>query len=248
MSRTVLLVPCYNEQRRLVPGAFLEFVCAHADIELLFVDDGSQDDTPTILAGLCQQHKSLSCLRLGRNQGKAEAVRQGFLKALERQPDYIGYWDADLATPLEVAVDFRDFLDLHPQVELLLGSRVKLLGKSIERHLSRHYLGRIFATAVSVLMNLPVYDTQCGNKLMRTTPTVKEAMARPFVTNWIFDVELIARLLRCYRAQQRPELELLYEYPVPRWKDVEGSKVRPLDFVRAPLELWKLYWAELRYL
>lgn len=248
MSRTILVVPCYNEERRLAPGAFLEFVAAQPELELLFVDDGSDDQTPAILATLCQQHQQLSCLTLDRNQGKAEAVRQGFQKALQSQPDYVGYWDADLATPLEVAVDFRDFLDCHPRVELVLGSRVKLLGKSIERHLSRHYLGRIFATAVSVLMKLPVYDTQCGNKLMRTTPAVNQAMARTFVTNWIFDVEIIARLLRCYREQNRPELELLYEYPVPRWKDVEGSKVRPLDFLRAPLELWKLYWAELRYL
>ncbi|MCA9790575.1 MAG: glycosyltransferase family 2 protein, partial [Candidatus Eremiobacteraeota bacterium] len=182
------------------------------------------------------------------NLGKAEAVRQGFLTALESQPDFIGYWDADLATPLEVAADFRDFLEAHPSLEMLLGSRVKLLGKAIDRRLSRHYLGRIFATAVSVLMKLPVYDTQCGNKLLRTTPAVVEAMARPFVTNWIFDVEIIARLLRYYRQRHLPELELLYEYPVPSWKDVEGSKVRPLDFVRAPLELCKLYWAELRYL
>lgn len=90
--RTVLVIPCYNEAARLRPERFRAFLSAHPEVSLLFVDDGSTDGTAEALGGF-------EVLRLARNRGKGEAVRQGVLHCLSsgRAPDYIGFLDADLA-------------------------------------------------------------------------------------------------------------------------------------------------------
>jgi hypothetical protein len=53
----------------------------------------------------------------------------------------IGFWDADLATPCSQLRDFLEVLRMRPQTDLVLGSRVKLLGRHIDRKRSRHYIG-----------------------------------------------------------------------------------------------------------
>src|SRR5512133_574565 len=98
-AHLVLVVPCYNEARRLPGERFLEFARAH--VRLLFVDDGSRDETAAVHAELVKAAPgAIAALRLERNQGKAEAVRQGVLAALASSPRLVGFWDADLATPL----------------------------------------------------------------------------------------------------------------------------------------------------
>jgi hypothetical protein len=127
----------------------------------------------------------------------------------------------------------------------VLGSRVRLLGRSIERSALRHYLGRVFATGASLTLGLPVYDTQCGAKLFRVTPALARVLERPFLTRWVFDVELLARYGQVVSVGSGPAVERrVYELPLQHWRDVPGSKVRPWDFVRSGLELvriWRLY-------
>jgi dolichyl-phosphate beta-glucosyltransferase len=237
-----IVVPCYNEAARLDLAAFLAYSVCHGD-DFLFVDDGSTDGTGLLLDEFCALHaESLRVLHLAKNRGKAEAVRLGMLRALASGSDYVGYWDADLATPLSAIGQFRTYLDEHPQVEALLGARVRLLGRTIDRRPLRHCLGRLFATAAAWVLDLPVYDTQCGAKLFRPTERIKNAFAEPFATNWIFDVELLARLL----ASLPPDAalaanDLIHELPLDEWRDVAGSKVKATDFLRAAGQLVQIY-------
>jgi hypothetical protein len=104
--------------------------------------------------------------------------------------------------------------------------------------LLRHYLGRLFASAASLVLGLPVYDTQCGAKLFRVTPQVASLFAAPFRTGWIFDVELLARFLaRRAPAERHAAVRAMYEFILPEWRDVAGSKVKALDFLKAAFEL-----------
>jgi dolichyl-phosphate beta-glucosyltransferase len=165
------------------------------------------------------------------------------LHALASRPRMVGYWDADLATPLSVIPQFVEILATRPEVRVVLGSRVRLLGRTIHRRLSRHLLGRAFATAASLVLDLPVYDTQCGAKLFRATADVAAAFAEPLRSRWVFDVELLARLLRTWRSSGEPWPEsALYEQPLPRWEDVAGSKLRLWDFPKSAWELASIYW------
>lgn len=106
----------------------------------------------------------------------------------------MGYWDGDLATPLASIQVFMHIFVAHAHIDMVFGSRVALLGRDIQRHASRHYLGRIFATLASWLLELRIYDTQCGAKLFRSSTDVQWALTESFENRWIFDVELIARL------------------------------------------------------
>ena len=65
------------------------------------------------------------------------------------------------------------------------------LGRTIRRHAWRHAFGRAAATAVALALGAPVYDTQCGAKLLRVTAEVPRLLATPFRTRWLFDVEAL---------------------------------------------------------
>jgi glycosyltransferase involved in cell wall biosynthesis len=240
---TILVVPCYNEERRLPRAVFRAFAEKWTEGRLLFVDDGSVDGTRSVLDGLCAATPGrVEVLGLGHNQGKAEAVRRGMLRAFEGQPRFVGFWDADLATPLETLPLFQEVFRERPDIEIVLGARVRLLGHDVRRNPTRHYLGRVFATLVSLTLGLELYDSQCGAKLFRPTPDVQALFARPFRSRWIFDVELLARFAAVKRARGERDVEpFLYELPLPVWHDVAGSKVRPRDFVRAVLDLAGIY-------
>ncbi len=240
----VLVVPCYNEAARLDVVAFREGARSTPGLAYCFVNDGSRDGTLAVLQALVRELPGRAAiLDLPRNGGKAEAVRQGMLAALGWDVKAVGFWDADLATPLAELPRFREVLAERAQVEVVIGSRVRLLGRRIERRAARHYLGRVFATGASLTLGLPVYDTQCGAKLLRATPLAREVLATPFLTRWVFDVELLARYRRLLSEQAPSIAERLYELPLLQWTDVAGSKVRPWDFVRSGLELLRIWRA-----
>jgi glycosyltransferase involved in cell wall biosynthesis len=234
-----LVVPCHNEAARLDPEAFLAFASTHPDVRFLFVDDGSTDATAEVLGRIRRAAPaSVDVLGHAPRRGKAETVRTGMLAGLALQAPLVGFLDADLSTPLRAVDDFLAVLRTRPVVEFVLGSRVKLMGRDIRRRAVRHYLGRAFATAVSLALDLPVYDTQCGAKILRVSGATATLFAEPFHSPWVFDVELIARYLRLPAAPgDPPRRDRLYELVVPAWHDVPGSKVRWYDFPRAMIDL-----------
>lgn len=214
-----LVVPCYNERHRLVLSRFAEYSPV---LQLLFVDDGSTDGTGDWLER--NKPPGARCLRLDGNRGKAEAVRAGVLAACrDSGADWIGFWDADLATPLSEVAAFLDYTRIQPErVDAVFGSRVYRLGARVERSQLRHLLGRAFATAASLALEVKTYDSQCGAKLFRRE-VVRRAFDEPFLSRWIFDLEIVLRLGSAN----------VVECPVRRWRDVTGSKINLW------LELWR---------
>jgi glycosyltransferase involved in cell wall biosynthesis len=239
---TAVVIPCYNESKRLQVEHFMDFIETHENIAFLFVNDGSQDNTIEILNRL-SEHRSgrISALDLKNNQGKAEAVRQGMLHAFDSGFQYAGYLDADLATPLESIIEFEKLLNRMPEVWMVIGSRVQLLGREIRRKKTRHYLGRIFATVVSILLKLPVYDTQCGAKFFRNNAATRSVFQRKFVSRWIFDVEIIKHIRSIQVSNQNSiPAKRIYEMPLDKWQDIAGSKLKPRDFLKAFIELFQI--------
>jgi glycosyltransferase involved in cell wall biosynthesis len=224
-----LVVPCYNEAGRLDDNAFLSLVRGGSAIQLLFVNDGSEDTTADRLSALqANETGAITVLMLEHNRGKAEAVRQGLLRALASGAPIVGYQDADLATPV-AEVDRLCRMFRADTRSVLLASRVLLLGRDIRRRAVRHYTGRVFATFASVVLRLKVYDTQCGTKLFRATPQLAAALAEPFLSRWIFDVELLGRLVVGSSKTPPVDLNDIVEEPLLAWYDVPGSKLRTWD-------------------
>jgi dolichyl-phosphate beta-glucosyltransferase len=239
----VLVVPCCNEASRLQAPLFLDFVVRHPFVRLLFVDDGSVDGTMAVLERMALEASAgIRAMRLSMNQGKAEAVRRGLLEAMIERPALVGFWDADLSTPLTALDDFLSVAAKLPAVDLFLGSRVLLMGRDIRRKASRHYLGRVFATAASLALDLPVYDTQCGAKVFRANDALRRVLGEPFRSRWVFDVELLARYLALpVDDGGGPRRSRIYELTVPSWRDVPGSKLKAFDFIRSIAELTAIW-------
>lgn len=239
--RTRVVVPCHNESARLDLDLFRTYAKAHVHVRFLLVDDGSSDDTADKLAELAASVPgSFEVLALTPNRGKGEAVRAG-LRHVLRDADVVGYWDADLATPLSMIDVFHDALRDRPELSIVMGARVKLLGRDVDRPWTRHVFGRVAATAASALLQLPVYDTQCGAKLLRVDPQLTQVLSRPFLTRWAFDVELLQRWLKLHALPLGEVERRILEVPLPSWHDVRGSKVTPLDMARAPLDLLRIW-------
>jgi glycosyltransferase involved in cell wall biosynthesis len=240
MAGLLLIVPCFNEAGRFAAAPFSDFLAAAPDAALLFVDDGSTDGTPTLLAELCARSGGrASVLTLARNAGKAEAVRRGVLRALDERPRYVGYWDADLSTPLGAVEDFLDVLETDREVNIVIGSRVRLLGRRINRRAVRHYSGRAFATAASLALGIGVYDTQCGAKIFRVNEWLSQAFELPFQSRWLFDVEILARYVASLGRESAESR--ICEYPLKAWSEVQGSKMSAWQGLRSVWDLARIW-------
>jgi len=234
-------VPCYNEASRLPFQELIAFANTGRGIHFIFVDDGSTDATRALLERLRGATPLIDVVRLERNSGKAEAVRRGILAALDKQVAFVGYWDADLSTPLAEIDEFLAVLAADPDLIAVLGSRVQRLGASIQRRPLRHYLGRVFATLASLVLRMPVYDTQCGAKIFRVSDELRRVFAEPFVGGWAFDVEILARLVGDRRERGLGAAGKIYEYPLRRWHHVGGSKLTFWQMGRGISDLGRIH-------
>jgi glycosyltransferase involved in cell wall biosynthesis len=199
------------------------------------VDDGSADDTFQVLEKLKTKfEEKVKVVRNKANVGKAESVRNGVFAALSWDNfAYIGYFDADLATPLEEISHIMKFLESSSTYGFALGSRIKRLGVKIERVAARHYMGRIFATFASMVLNLPVYDTQCGAKILKSE-IARHIFDKPFISKWLFDIELIARTKNLY------PINVFIEIPLNEWIEKGETKIKLWDVVKFPIDLLKI--------
>ncbi|MBN2274511.1 MAG: glycosyltransferase [Bacteroidales bacterium] len=240
MQTCAIIIPCYNESTRLNFDLIDKYLSEHDDGVLVFVNDGSTDDTSELLDEFKSRDPArIYIIDLKVNSGKAQAIRSGMLFALDKiKPAYIGYFDADLSTPFSEIDRMFTLLDRNEKTKVIFGSRVKRMGSIIERSLIRHYAGRIFATLVSMLLGLPVYDSQCGAKVMtaeRASALFKDA----FLTTWLFDVELLFRYKNHFGTDKA--LLEIYEYPLYEWKAKKGSRIRIFHLLFIPIDLIKIY-------
>lgn len=234
---SAVVIPCYNEEERL-DLAQVEALLSSQQISVILVDDGSTDGTWQMLEAFAARHPHRVIAHASvENHGKGEAVRQGLLVAVQNGAARVGYLDADMATPAAEMCGLVQRLSDHPELRAVLGSRIRLLGHDIRRSGARHYLGRVFATVASLVLKLPVYDTQCGAKVFRVDDNFRAALAEPFSSRWAFDVEL---LLRITRGPDPVTSEQLLEVPLKEWEDPGGSKLTATAMLRAGLDLLAL--------
>lgn len=238
MEKAVFIIPFYNEEGRIELEDFQFAFKNFSNIHFLLVDDGSTDKTQEMLKELTADFQNVFCLLNQKNIGKAEAIRRAVLDINQDQYEYLGYLDADLATPISEMCRLLDFISTNKQLEFVMGSRIKLLGNQVHRSLVRHYFGRIFATIISqFILKIPVYDTQCGAKIIKLN-LAKAIFKKPFKTKWLFDVELLLRFKK---------LELNFdkktaEFPLQVWIEKGGSKIKFSDLLKVPFQLLKIYF------
>ncbi len=235
MQKTAIIVPCYKEAARLQPDVFVRFLHQQPGADLLMVDDGSPDNTAEILEAMATTLPGrIYIISLKKNGGKAEAVRQGLLHALQTGIyTFAGYLDADLSTSLEEFTRLNTIL-ASDNLDYVLGSRIKTLQSSITRSQFRHFTGRVIATLIDTRYRLGIYDTQCGAKCFRTT-LLQAIIEAPFATKWFFDVELLLRIRQHTQTYQGAEI------PLRRWHDPGGSRLSVWKSPEVMADLWRLF-------
>jgi len=232
-AKLTLVVPCYNEEKRLDFTHFENFADTHPHIRFLFVDDGSTDTTHELLPPFCPPPAPLrpgtfQHISLPQNQGKSGAVRAGMLHYLSdpASGELAGFLDADLATPLTEARRLLDILDTYPRFRCVIGSRLPLLGSRIERNFARQLVSRVITFTIRCYLGFPIRDTQCGAKIFRRAE-ISPLFTAPFVSKWLFDVEIFKRLRRLH-PDKRPA-DYICELPLIEWRDIEGTNLRFYD-------------------
>jgi glycosyltransferase involved in cell wall biosynthesis len=225
------VIPAFQESRRL--PFFLRALCeavtrSNLSCAVRVVDDGSSPEEGRALDTLVESLRSdHACLlpvhHLSHNQGKGAAIRAGW--ALGEPDRYQGFVDADGAiSPDEIVRLASEALSSPEGGPSYFASRVRMLGRRIERNEFRHYSGRIFATLVGYWIDSGIYDSQCGFKLVEVSAW--RAIAPDLQENgFVFDVELFSLL--------RQRGFTVVESPID-WTDQPGSKVRLFS------EVWRM--------
>lgn len=233
-----MVVPCFNEAARW-DASYWANMTALADVDWVFVDDGSTDHTQQKLTEFVKQQlevgTTITLLPLPSNVGKGEAIRQGWVSQPVGGYDSIGFIDADGAfsrTDVERILTEFDTHVLQSHFDAVWSSRIALAGRSIERQTSRHYIGRVVATFLSLGGYAIPYDTQSGLKLFRASTNISVALSAPFKTRWLFEMEIITN----FKHRTNRELTI-WEMPLDYWKDVAGSKIGFSESLRILREL-----------
>lgn len=236
-EKVTIVIPCYNEEFRLQKDRLLTFVKSNEMVRVLMVNDGSTDQTALLLENLNHLEPRIDYYHLQENKGKANAVREGMLKALSYETKKIAFLDADFDIPPEEVLWLMKNMDEKEGVKFTFGSRIKLLSNIIERNKFRHIFGRIFATFTSKSLNLEVYDTQCGCKVFNSE-IVSALFEKPFISRWVFDVEVFWRLMQLFGKEKITKISL--EVPLRACYNTGKSKVRYTEILNFPFELMKI--------
>lgn len=232
------VVPCYNEEKKIALTAYQNFLRSNPEVQICFVNDGSTDNTLKRLETLQAKFADrVFVISNPKNLGKAEAVRNGILfsnKNLEF--NYIAYLDADLSTSLEECKSLTTYLT--DDINFVFGSRIMKIGSVIERRQHRFLIGRAIATVISSVLKLKVYDTQCGCKVF-TKELSTHVFKEPFISKWLFDVEIFNRIIDFYGREN--VLNNMLEIPLKRWVDVGDSKVKTSYFLRLWVDIYLIH-------
>lgn len=234
---TSIVIPCYNEEKGISNSEYSNFLKNNPEVFICFVNDGSTDKTFEVLQVLKTKNEDqIHILSLEKNSGKAEAVRTGIKYCNKNfQHQYIGYLDADLATTLEEFIYLRNYLQ--GEIVFSFGSRIRKIGSTIERENSRFLIGRVVATFISNILDIKVYDTQCGSKLF-TRAISEQLFEKEFISRWLFDVELFYRMILLFGREKA--IKKMLEIPLKLWVEKGDSKVKLSYGFKLWFDLYKI--------
>lgn len=209
-----VVVPVYNEDKRLKSGFghYYSYLKKQKySWELIFVNDGSRDNTLKLLEDLVKGKPQVKIVSYSDNHGKGYAICQGIEKA---QGEYILFTDLDHSVPIQTAENFFPYFEKGYPV--VIGSR-RVKGAKIAVHQKplREFLGRGFTAIVNMFIYWGVADATCGFKAFENS-VAKKIFSKITVYDWAFDAEI---LYICKKNSIK-----LAQAPVT-WSDVRGSKV-----------------------
>ena len=236
-----VVIPCYNEEERLLSKEFTDYIDKHTGYHLCFVNDGSKDKTLEVLNNLKKGREDfITVYDCEKNGGKAEAVRQGMLyMAKQEDLDYIGFLDADLSTDLADFDDLVITIENNAKYKIVSGSRISRMGANITKESARKIISMTINFIIRKILSMDFKDTQCGAKIFHKD-VIDISFGEKFVTQWIFDVEIFRRIALHFGLEKAKEM--LCEQPLKRWIHADGSKLSMKDSVKIVGQLGQIAW------
>ena len=153
--------------------------------------------------------------------------------------ELLGFLDADLATVPEEWLQMAKYKETLPQFGAIVGSRIQRLGAKISRDENRSLLSSIVKMAIRRLLRTNFQDTQCGAKIFKRS-LIPFLFGTPFMTPWLFDVEIFLRLQKKFGKTTLQNGIL--EFPLMQWTEIGGSKLKFKDSIKIPIQLLRLYY------
>lgn len=238
MAKTKLsvVVPCYNEQSRFKNGFFHLYSYLKKQEykwELIFVNDGSRDETLSLIKSTIKGLKDVKILSYKKNRGKGYAITKGVLAS---KGQYIFFSDIDHSVQISTVERFFKFFGENYNV--VIGSR-RVSGSKIlaRQHPIRELLGRGFTFLVDILIFRGIKDATCGFKAFEKQ-VAKNLFKKLRVYGWTFDAEILY-LCKKYGLS-------VAQVPVT-WSNVKGSKVSlKRDIISSLIGLFKIRINDLR--
>ena len=189
MAHLSIVIPAYNEAARIDHTLARVLQCVRDrrwDAEVLVVDDGSTDETASIVRTYMQTSPELHLIQNPGNRGKGYSVRNGLLQAAG---EVVMFTDADLSAPMEEAE--RLFAAIQEGADVAIGSRwLDRSRQTLHQPFYRRFFGRCFNAVTRAVMGLPYADTQCGFKAFRRKPA-QVIFRLQRVERWGFDPEIL---------------------------------------------------------
>lgn len=155
-----IIVPLYNEEGNLprLARELSDYICRTPyKAKVLFVNDGSTDDSAKILEQICAEHPAFSYVHLKKNSGLSTALKAGIDQV---ETKYTGYIDADLQTS---PLDFDSLMAHAESNDLVIGVRTARKDGWI-KNMSSKIANRIRRTVT----HDNVSDTGCPLKVLKT--------------------------------------------------------------------------------
>ena len=185
-----IIIPFFNEQSRFSKTVkyirdFLDTQKFFDDIELIFVDDGSTDNTRGLIDEFAKQI-SIKTIAYKKNMGKGYAVRQGMMAA---KSDYALFLDADMSTEPEEIEKFM--AEIKKGTPVIIGSR-RSKGSQVlvSQSLHRTMMGMIFTMLANLIMGMRVPDFTCGFKCF-SRRAGEAIFPTSLINRWSFDAEIL---------------------------------------------------------
>ena len=192
-----IIFPIYNEEKRLLNSlnkidAFINKKKFNK-IEIIFVNDGSYDDTSSLLSLFIKKSKNrkkIKVISLKKNMGKGYALMRGVKFA---QNDWILTADIDLSVKLEQLIIWEKKF-LRKDFFVYFGSRSHF-NSVIKKSILRNILGIFFKIFCFFIFKINISDTQCGFKLYKKS-AAKKVFHNLIENGYVHDVEIAYKCLK----------------------------------------------------
>lgn len=233
-----IAIPVFNEENRLPEKLtpYLDYLEKNlSDYEIIFVNDGSKDNTLGVLERLSFANPKIRFISSKKNRGRGFGMRVGVLAA---NGDYILETDADFPVSPDHIKIFMDFLESHPEYDFIIGSREHPDSKFVlKQPLPRVFAGKIFHIIFGLAFGMRLNDVMCGFKMFRHDPAKN-------IFNYIYDNRYLAAGEIIFVARKFGYK--FKELPVS-WEDDRRSKVRIFrDSFRTLWGILKMFYRDWR--